>query len=374
MHTVTKAYISLAALKHNLDQVRLLVGDDVRIMPIVKANAYGHGLVPVCSALFRFGVDYFGVATLDEGLTVKAAVPKARVILLGGSLPDQAGAIVDAGLVPVVYDLGQAYALDHEAGRRGRTLPVHLKVDTGMTRLGVRYDEALAVAETMGRLRNVALVGVMTHLATADVQDSSFVMTQLDRFDFFLSSSGLIGKVVAHAANSSALMRYPRSHYDMVRPGIMLYGVTSSGASPPGVSLKPVMRLVSRVIRIAECRPGESVGYGQTFVAPRPMRIAVVPIGYADGYSYALSNSAEVLIRGARCPVVGRVSMDMITVALKESSNVGVGDEVVILGSQNSESITINELAFIAKTIPYEIFCNLSDRIDRIYVDEPQEE
>ncbi|MBN2209273.1 MAG: alanine racemase [Candidatus Coatesbacteria bacterium] len=369
MHTVTKAYISLAALRHNLSQVRLLVGELVEIMPVVKANAYGHGVRGVCQALAEAGLSVFGVATIDEGLSVKGSLPNAKVVLLGGSLPDQAEAVVEAGLWPVVYDLDQARALDREARRLGKDVPVHLKIDTGMARLGVRYDEALAFLSRLRTLSHVAVVGLMTHLATADAQDSSFAKQQLDRFDSFVSSSGLLGQVVVHAANSAAVMKYSRSHYDMVRPGLMLYGLSPTGATPPGITLLPALRLTSRVVRVARLRPGECVGYGQTFVAVRDMQVATVPIGYADGYDYRLTGQAEVLIRGVRCPVVGAVSMDMIAVGIGESCQVSAGDEVVIIGEQMGESITVNELAFLAQTIPYEILCGLSERIDRVYLE-----
>ena len=340
-------------------------------MPIVKANAYGHGVLGVCKALTEEGVDVFGVATIDEGMSVKQLLPNARVVLLGGSLPEQAAAIIEVGLIPVVYDLDQAYALDREARRLDRSIPIHLKIDTGMTRLGVRYNEGLAFLSRLGALTHLGVVGLMTHLATADAQDSSFTMRQLDRFDSFVSSSGLSGQVVAHAANSAALMKYSRSHYDMVRPGLMLYGLSPTGATPPGITLKPALKLISRVVRVARLRPGECVGYGQTFVAVRNMQVAIVPIGYADGYDYVLTGQAEVLVGGVRHPVIGTVSMDMIAVGVSESSEVSVGDEVVVIGEQGDQSVTVNELAFLAQTIPYEILCGLSERIDRVYTEQP---
>ena len=374
MHTVTKAYINLAALRHNLSQVRLLVGKSVEIMPVVKANAYGHGVQGVSKALSENGLDVFGVATIDEGMSVRKLLPNAKIVLLGGSLPEQSAAIIEAGLLPVVYDLDQAYALDREARRLGKEIPVYLKIDTGMTRLGVRYDEGLAFLSRLRTLTHLGVVGLMTHLATADAQDSSFTMQQLDRFDSFISSSGLSGQVVAHAANSAAVMRYSRSHYDMVRPGLMLYGLSPTGATPPGITLRPALKLISRVVRIARLRPGECVGYGQIFVAVRDMQVAIVPIGYADGYDYRLTGQAEVLVRGVRCPVVGAVSMDMIAVGIKESCEASVGDEVVVIGQQGGESVTVKELAFLAQTIPYEILCGLSERIDRIYVEQTWDE
>ena len=370
LHTVTKAYVSLGALEHNLSQVRFLVGEAVEIMPVVKANAYGHGMLPVCDRLHAAGVGVFGVATIDEGIRLKEHIPGATVVLLGGALPEQAEAVVEAALVPVVYDFGQAYALDHAASRMNKDVPVHLKIDTGMTRLGVRYDEGLAFLERLQTLRRLGVVGLMTHLATADAQDSSFTMLQLDRFDSFLASSGLRNQVVVHAANSAATIKCPRSHYDMVRPGLMLYGLSPTGATPPGVTLKPILRLTSRVLRIARMRPGESVGYGREFVAKRNMQVAIVPLGYADGYCHRLSGRAEVIIRGARSPVIGAISMDMIAVEIKEHCEASVGDEVVIIGRQGTESISVNELAFLAETIPYEILCGLGDRIDRVFVEQ----
>ncbi|HUT03038.1 MAG TPA: alanine racemase [bacterium] len=370
LHTVTKAYVSLGALEHNLSQARFLVGESVEIMPVVKANAYGHGMLPICDRLHAVGIGTFGVATIDEGICLKEHIPSATVVLLGGSLPEQAEAVIQAGLVPVIYDLDQAYALDCEARRKDKDVPVHLKIDTGMMRLGVRYDEGLAFLERLQTLHRLAVVGLMTHLATADAQDSSFAMLQLDRFDSFLASSGLRNQAMVHAANSAATMKHSRSHYDMVRPGLMLYGLSPTGATPPGVTLKAVLRLTSRVLRVARMRPGESVGYGRKFLAKRNMQIAIVPLGYADGYCHRLSGRAEVLIRGVRSPVIGAVSMDMIAVEIKEHCEASLGDEVVIIGRQGTESISVNELAFLAETIPYEILCGLGDRIDRVFVEQ----
>lgn len=340
-------------------------------MPIVKANAYGHGLVPVCEALYQSGIRKFGIATIDEGEALKQKLPDATVVLLGGCLPEQAEAVLDVGLVPVVYTMDQALALSTEASRRDKILPVHIKIDTGMTRLGVRYDEALAFIEKLASLRGIGIVGLMTHLATADALDSSFTMLQLDRFDAAVGASGLSGEVLLHAANSAALLRYSRARYSLVRPGLMLYGMSPTGSCPPGITLRPMLKLVSRIVRTTNALPGESVGYGQTFVSSQRHRVAIVPIGYADGFRYSLSTQAEVLIGGLRCPVIGTVSMDMIAVGLRDGCQAKVGDEVVLIGAQGREMITAHELAFLAQTLPYEILCGLSERIDRVYVEGP---
>ncbi|MCD6325954.1 alanine racemase, partial [bacterium] len=300
-------------------------------------------------------------------------IPDSRVTVLGGILPEQAATIIEAALDVVVYDADQAHALDNEGRRQGRIVGAHFKVDTGMTRLGVRFDEALPLLKQLRALRNVGAVGLMTHLSTADQKDSSFTKLQLDRFDAFLESSGLQGHVTTHAANSAAILWHPRSLYDMARPGLMIYGISPSGATPPGIELRPVLKLSSRIVRIASCKPGECVGYGSNYVADKPMLVAIVPIGYADGFAYSLTDQADALISGMRCPIIGPIAMDMIAVRLRDGMSASIGNEVVLIGGQGKELITVQELAFLAGTIPYEILCGLSERIDRIYVEDPED-
>ncbi len=340
-------------------------------MAVVKADAYGHGAVPVAKVALGAGARWLGVAIPEEAVPLRAAGVTARILVLGPIAPDQADVVAAHGLDQCVCDLAEVEALDRAARVCGRALGVHLKVDTGMGRVGLRPRELRAVAEKISALRSVRLAGVMTHFAEAEAEEPNFAREQLACFAEAardLSAAG-IAVPLRHAANSAGLLFLPEARLDLVRPGIMLYGYHPRGRQrPPEPVLHPALRLRTAITQLKEVARGESVSYGRTFVAPRGIRVATLPVGYADGCGRLLSNRGQVLIRGRRVPIIGRVCMDMTMVDVSGLTEVRVGDEAVLIGRQGAEEITADEVAEIQGTISYEILCRIGPRVPRVYL------
>ncbi|MDO9022690.1 MAG: alanine racemase [Deltaproteobacteria bacterium] len=372
----TRAEIDLEALAHNLGVVRALVAEDrsapPRVYAVVKADAYGHGVIPVARALESAGVDGLCVALVEEGIELRAAGVSLPILVMSGLYGDGLGAALDAKLTPVIHEASQLQAL--RAARSYLPVRVHLKVDTGMGRLGVTPAALPPFLDAIASMGHVVVEGLMTHFANADCDDPSFTATQLARFEAAraLCAQHGIHPEVCHAAASAAAFRMPEARLDLVRVGVALYGVTPFLHDAPG--LLPVMRLRTEVIALRELSPGSPVGYGGAWRSGRPSVIATLPVGYADGFFRRLSSDAEVLIQGQRCRVVGNVSMDMTTVDvtdLARLSGVAVGDEAVLLGSQRGaggfDVIRAEEIARRVGTIPYEVLTAVSRRVPRSY-------
>lgn len=360
----TRAEIRLDAIAHNLRVVRSAAAGR-KVLAVVKADGYGHGIVPVSVELQRQGVDGFGVALAEEGLELREAGIDRTILVLNGIHGGAHREVIEAGLTPVIYELGEAAAFDAVAA--GRPVDVHLKIDTGMGRLGVPLAVLTEFLAGLRRHRAIRIAGLMTHLSTADAEPE-FVGAQLRSFAY---AQGLVRRyghqpVVRHAANSPALFRHPEAHFDWVRPGIAIYGYP--GADALDVPLRPAMRWRTEVIRLRMLEPGESAGYGRSFIAARPTRLATIPVGYGDGLMRSASNRAEVLVRGQRCRVAGHVSMDLTTVDVTAVPDAQIGDEVLLLGTQEDESLDARDLARTAATIPYEVLTNVSRRVPRIYL------
>ncbi len=354
----------LDAIAHNLRVVKG-VAQGCKVLAVVKADGYGHGIVPISQKLQTEGVDGFGVALAEEGLELREAGIDRAILVLNGIHGGAHRDVIASGLTPVLYEISEAAAFHAVAG--GRPIDVHLKVDTGMGRLGVPVANLAEFLTDLRSFPSIRIAGLMTHLSTADA-DPDFVAVQLASF---AHADGLVRRyghdpVVRHAANSAALFRHPEAHFDWVRPGIALYGYP--GADSIDAPLRPAMRWRTEVIRLRMLEPGESAGYGRTFRATRQMRLATIPLGYGDGLLRSASNRAEVLIGGRRCPVVGNVSMDLTTVDVSTVPDVALGDEVLLLGEQNGESLDARDLARATGTIPYEILTNVSRRVPRIYL------
>jgi alanine racemase len=357
----TRAEVDLDAVAHNLATVRRVVRGR-RVLAVVKADAYGHGVVPVARRLQAEGVDGFGVALAEEGLELREAGITSEILVLNGVYGGAHGAVLAAGLTPVVYDLADVDAFRRVAA--GRPFGVHVKIDTGMSRLGVPVDRLPAFLDGLGRMGPVRVDGVMTHLASAE-SDEAFTHAQLARFDEARAAFAAQGHrpQVVHAANTAAAFHHPRAHYDMVRPGLALFGYAPAGGAD--VDLVPALRLRTEVIALRDLPSGATVGYGGTFRTERPTRIATLPVGYGDGLMRAVSNRGFVLLRGRPCPVVGTVSMDLTTVDVTHLPEAAVGDEVVLLGRQGDARIGADDLARHAGTLPYEILTNISRRVPR---------
>jgi len=359
----TRAEIDLDALAHNLGVVRRVAGE-ARVLAVVKADAYGHGVAPVAARLERAGVHGFGVALAEEGLELREAGVRSQIVVLNGVYGNAHADVLAAELTPVVYDLGQIEAFHRAWG--GAPFGVHLKVDTGMARLGVPLRGLDEFLEGLGRFREARVDGLMTHLATAD-SDPEYAVEQLRRFHAALGRVRAFGHrpKVVHAANSAATFAHPGARFDMVRTGVALYGYSTAPGT--GGDLRPVMRLRTEIIALRDLLVGESVGYDSTFTAPRPLRVATVPVGYGDGLMRRTSNRGAMLVGGRPCPVVGNVSMDLTTLDVSTVPEAALGDEVVVLGGQGPSRIGAEALAVDAGTIPYEVLTAVSRRVPRFY-------
>jgi len=365
----TAAEVDLGALAYNYHQLRRLAAPSVKFLAVVKADAYGHGAIPVSKKLEELRVDFLGVARVHEGIELRSGGIRKPILVLSGIYQEEVEEVLQYNLSPLVYRWETAQALSAAAGKRGKKVSVHIKVDTGMGRIGVLAEEAAAFADRVRKLENLEIAGVASHLATADEGDSTFAMEQLERFSLVIEEMKRldIDPPFRHIANSAALVNLPAAHFTVVRPGIMLYGSYPSPSLKDKVSLRPVMSWTSRIADLKKLPAGYPISYGRTFVTQHPSLIAAVPVGYADGYHRLFSNRAEVLIKGMRAPVVGRVCMDWTMVDVTAIAGVEVGEEVVLMGSQAGQEITAEEMGGWIGTISYEILCSVGKRVTRIY-------
>lgn len=372
----TWAEIDLNNLAANFNQVKQRVSQTARVMAVVKANAYGHGAVQCAQRLAREGADWFGVALPEEGIELRESGITQPILCLAGHWPGQAAACIRHGLTSVVYRLDVIEALNQAAANAGVVTDVHVKIDTGMGRLGVRFDQLSEFVAALSQFHGVRIDGVMTHLAAAD--DAScqpLTRDQIERFDdavLVFRDQGY-RPTHLHLANSAGVYGYRESWGNLVRPGGVLYGLWRDvlGLATPSPGLLPVMSLHSRICLLKWVPPGETIGYGCTFEASRRSLIATVPVGYHDGYMRGLSNRAHVIVRGMYVPVVGRVSMDLTLIDVTDVAGVEVDDQVTLLGwnRENAElKITAEDLARIVGTLSYEVTCGISERVPRVYV------
>jgi len=367
-HRPTTATVDLGALAHNVAAIRARVGQR-RIMALVKANAYGHGLVPVSKALIEQGVDELAVAFLEEGITLRRAGINHPILVLGGIIGNQISHFIEHDLAITASSPYKLRQIDEVASVTGRRAKVHLKIDTGMERIGVHWDHADLLFEAALAAKSCEIAGVFTHFASSDSSDPTWTETQLSRFSDALEKWKKRGFVLprVHAANSGAVLQHESALFDTVRVGALLYGFYGSPNVARTVLVKPVLSLTTHVVYFKVVRAGSPVSYDGRWVAPRDTRVVTLPVGYGDGYMRALSNKAEVLIHGRRCPVVGSITMDAMMVDVGTGSAFN-GDEVVLIGGQGNERITVEELAERAGTIPYEILTSISTRVPRRYV------
>ena len=358
----TWAEIDLGALQHNFLLVKELVGPGVSVLSVVKADGYGHGAVEVSKTLAEAGTDMLGVATVEEAMELRDYGIDVPIMLLGGIRPDEAVLTVQNNMVPCLFSTAVARALDKAASANGTKAHYHLKIDTGMTRLGVRPEELTEFLKELSGLSNIHMEGVLTHLASAFTDSRDYTERQLADFLKLadtVRASGHEPKYV-HSANSASIKRYPHSHMDLVRPGIMLYVPGEDDA----LDLRPVMKLKSRIIQLRKVPKGTPVSYGGTYVTTRPSAIATLPIGYADGYLRKLSNRALVSLHGKTAPVVGAVCMDLTMIDVTDIPDAQVGDDVTLFGDA---LVSVGQVASWADTISYEILSITGKRVQRIY-------
>jgi alanine racemase len=381
----TVAHVDLAALQANFRAIQQFLSrspepatGSPNIIAVVKANAYGHGSERVALALEAAGATMLACADIEEGVVLRRGGVRVPILVFGALSVSDLDGLFEYGLTPTISTPGAARAVQAAAAKHRRTLAYHLKIDTGMNRLGFRHDNLRRMLPEVLASANLRLAGVYTHFASADVPESPLFAAQRVRFEqALIAIEGLAAahaavdwsQVRRHACNSAALLRDSRVWYDAVRPGLMLYGIVPPPLAST-ITLRPVMSLTSRVVAVKGLRPGEGVGYGWRFQADEPRTIAVIPAGYADGLDTRLCGRGHVLIRGRRVPIVGAVSMDMITVDVTGLDDVEPGDEVVLLGRQGGESwqhIDARDMAASIGTIPWEVVCRLGTRIERNY-------
>lgn len=364
----TYAEIDLGAMRHNLRAIKKIVGKDMEILGIVKADAYGHGILEVSRTLIKQGVKYLGVASLDEAASLRAAGIKAKIIVLGPILPQEAEGVLKFNVIQTVSDLYIAKALSRLAQRKKKKISVHIKIDTGMGRLGFWHEEAIGFVKKIAMLKNIIIDGIFTHFPSAE-SDAPFTQKQIKDFNFLMKALWRCGIdiPVKHASNSMALVDFKESRMNMVRPGLIMYGLHPRVDLFKRLDLRPVLKLKTKIAHLKSVARGRSISYGRTYIAGEDTKIATIPVGYGDGYSRHLSNRADVLIKGRRAPVVGRICMDMTMVYMGHIKGVKVGDEVVLIGSQGKDIIRAEELANLIYTIPYEIVCNIGPRVTRVY-------
>ncbi|MGH7898023.1 MAG: alanine racemase [Candidatus Binatia bacterium] len=367
----TVAEIDRAALRSNFAEVRKHVKPEVAIVAVLKADAYGHGIGEVAQVLEKAGAKLFGVATVEEGVAIReAGVVHAEVLVLSGFVADQVEQIFHNRLTPVVCDIEMARILAQRLRGSMRAQPVHVKADTGLGRLGVPLAEMPVFLDELKKIERLRVVGVCSHLGSATKVDGPAIERQVQAFIRAGELCAIHGSPVKirHLANSAAVLARPDLQFEMVRPGLILYGLYPDGAGNGALTLRPAMRLRTRILQLRKFPAGTSIGYDQTFVTSQETLVATLPIGYADGYPRGLSNCGQVLVRGQRAPVIGRVSMDLTMIDVTGVPGVERGDEVVLWGKQGEAEIRVDEVAERAATISYQLLTTVGGRVPRVYI------
>ncbi len=365
----TRAVIDLSAVADSIRGIGSLVGKDVRIMAVVKADGYGHGAVRVAQTALAHGASWLGVAYAQEAVEIRQAGIDVPILILGAAPPEAVEPVTQYSLSQAVCDTETPRALSAQAGP-SCPARVHVKVDTGMGRIGVTPEDTPDYVAFLRTLPNLTIEGIFTHFPKSDEKDPTFTNRQIDEF------TGLLGELSGrgidipfrHMANSGGVLAFPASHLNLVRPGIMIYGLYPSAEVARSMPLRPAMSLVTRIRFIKRVPAGTPISYGGTYVTKAPTDVATLPIGYADGYRRLLSNNYEVLVRGVRAPVIGRVCMDMTMVDVTHIKGAAVGDEVVLMGRQGDGEISTEEMAERLSTINYEITCLVGKRVPRVYI------
>ncbi len=362
------ARIHTGAIIHNFNEIKKQIPCGTDIMPVIKADAYGHGALTFAN-LLKSEADYFAVATVDEAVELRSNGIKNPVLVLGHTFPEEQEVAVANDVIMTVTSYDDAVSISDIAQLQKKEASIHIAVDTGMGRIGFKPDrESIKTIEKIASLKNLKIDGAFTHFATADEEDKSFTKVQTERFFDFVKE--LDAEYIRHCGNSAAIMQHKSASFDMMRPGIILYGLYPSDEVDKSVlDLKPVMDLISHVSFVKNIGKGDTISYGRTFAADKEMRIATIPVGYADGYPRLLSNKGRVIINGKYAPIVGRICMDQFMVDVTDIKNVCVGTEVILMGSDGECSVTADEIAHLTGTINYEVVCGISKRVPREVVE-----
>ena len=366
------AIIDLDAIAYNMTNIKSKVGKETGIIGIIKADAYGHGSVEISKVILENGADWLAVAVVDEGINLRKNGIAAPILLLGYTPELRLEDVVNNGFIQTVYTYETAKKLSDVAVRLGKTAVIHIKIDTGMGRIGYRVNEASAdEIVKISELPNIEVTGMFSHFSTADEKDKNYTLNQYKKFvqmDALLRERGL-EIPIKHAANSAAIMDFDNMMFNMVRPGIILYGAyPSEEVDKDNLSIKPAMSVKTHVSYVKEVNEGDYISYGRKYQAVGKRIIATIPVGYADGFIRAYSNGGKVLIKGEYAPIVGRICMDQFMVDVTDIKDVQINDEVVLIGKQGNKEITVDFIASILDTINYEVFCTLSKRVPRQYI------
>ncbi len=365
----TFAEIDLTAIAQNIQAIKKRV-HPAQVMAVVKADAYGHGAIPVAKVALESGATCLGVALVEEAIALRNYGFLEPILVFSGACDDQLIDFFNYDLEATVYTRQLADSLSNLAKHFQKSICIHIKIDTGMGRVGILWENAINFIEYLARLDGIQLQGVYTHFATADEQDKSYARLQFDRFKNILKliAEKNIHIPLKHAANSGAILDMPETYLDMVRAGVMMYGYYPSSDTTESISINPAMTLKSRVTFIKQVPQNFSVSYGRKFITSQPTRIATIPLGYADGYNRLLTNKALVTIKGKKFPLVGRVCMDLVMVDIGTEDNIQIGDEVIVFGRQEDNALTVKEICQLIDTIPYEVTCWVSKRVPRVYL------
>ncbi|NLC63090.1 MAG: alanine racemase [Thermoanaerobacterales bacterium] len=369
----TRVEINLDNLKHNMKEIRRITSSQASICAVVKANGYGHGALEIATGALSSGASCLAVAAIEEAVELRQEGIKVPILVLGYTPDEQIEEVVKYDITQTIYSLASAQLLAHYARNYGRIAKVHIKLDTGMSRLGFQTDSS-SIPEIIKifQVKDLYIEGIFTHFAKADEKDKQFTEEQ---FRSFLIMTGKLERLgykipIKHTANSAAIMEFPHTHLDMVRPGIIMYGLyPSKEIDITKTQLKPVMSFKSRIAYVKTIGPGRAISYGGNYITQRKSIIATLPVGYADGYSRALSSRAHVLIKGHRAPLIGNMCMDQCMVDVTDIPGVDIGDDVTLFGEMENQNITADEIADIVGTINYEVVCSVSKRVPRVYIE-----
>lgn len=369
-----QARVNLSAIRHNLQEIRKSINSDTKLMVIIKADAYGHGAVPLAKAIGDSGyVDAYGVAIIEEAVELRNAGIKKPILILGYTPSQQYDLVVENDVSQTIFQYEMAKALSEEAVRQGKTAKVHIKLDTGMSRIGYPdKKESIEEIKRIVELKNLEVEGIFSHFARADERDKSCTYRQIERFNCFIEQleKENIFIPIKHMSNTAGIMEFKEANYNMVRCGIATYGIyPSDEVSKDKVRLIPAMELKTHVIYVKDVEAGVGISYGATYVTDKKRRIATIPVGYADGYSRNLSNTGKVIIHGQYAPIVGRICMDQFMVDVSDIPDVKQGDLVTLLGKDQDACISAEELAAWSHSFPYELVCTIGKRIPRVYID-----
>lgn len=365
------AEINLDAIAHNVRVIKSRLEEKTKVLAIVKADGYGHGALEVSKVALYNGADWLGIATCDEGIDLRENNIHVPILILGYTVENQMEKVIKYDLTQTVFSYEVAEALSKAAVKMNKTALVHIKVDTGMGRIGfLPTDKNIDEIEKIFNLPNLNVTGVFTHFATADEEDKTFTMEQYSGFKYVTDRLKQLGHkdIICHCANSGAILDMPELQMDMVRAGIILYGMYPSEEVKRTIELKPAMSLKTHISYVKEVEPNTSIGYGRKYYTDKVTKVATVPIGYADGYARCLSNKARVMVKGEYANEIGNICMDQMMIDVTHIDNITMGDEVVVLGCQGDKCVSAEELAKLESTINYEVVCNVGKRVPRVYI------